>query len=53
MAGDQSSTTSAGPAGAKPKDNTMREVKILMLHGKPQSHMGVAIGTISHRCVSF
>lgn len=48
MAGDQDATTSAGAAEVKLKDNTMREVKILMLHGKNQSDEGVAIGTFSH-----
>ncbi|KAI3390943.1 hypothetical protein diail_8317 [Diaporthe ilicicola] len=37
MAGDQGATASAGPADTKPKDNSMREVKILMLHGYTQS----------------
>lgn len=47
MADDRGATTSAGPAEAKPKDNTMREVKILMLHGKQLSDEGVAIGTFN------
>lgn len=35
MAGDQGATgASAGPAETKPKDDTMREIKILMLHGE-------------------
>lgn len=34
MAGDQVAAASAGPADPKPKDNALREVKILMLHGK-------------------
>ncbi|KAI7782697.1 dihydrofolate reductase [Diaporthe eres] len=37
MAGNQSATASAGPAEVKPKENAMREVKILMLHGYTQS----------------
>lgn len=35
--GEQGATTSTGAAEAGSKDNTMREVKILMLHGKRQS----------------
>lgn len=34
MVGEQGATASAGPADVKPKENGMREVKILMLHGK-------------------
>lgn len=34
MVGEQGATASAGPADVKPKENAMREVKILMLHGK-------------------
>lgn len=35
--GAQGATTSTGKAEAGSKDNTVREVKILMLHGKRQS----------------
>jgi hypothetical protein len=48
MVGDQGATTPTGPAQVKPKDNTMREVKILMLHGKHHSDEGVAMSSYLH-----
>lgn len=46
MAGNQSATASAGPAEVKPTENAMREVKILMLHGKIPS---VKVAIVSFR----
>lgn len=50
MVGEHGATASTGPAEVKPKENAMREVKILMLHGKSPIHEKVAIGSFSRCC---
>lgn len=52
MAGDQGVTASAGPSGFEPRENAIREVKILMLHGKITFYKKAVTGTLSHCCGS-
>lgn len=50
MVGEHGATASTGPAEVKPKENAMREVKILMLHGKSSAHGEVTIDSFSRYC---